>query len=361
MNSRKSHRPLNSKIEVPWDPSEDLAFNATPDRPAEQVRLSEIHLPNQQPRRYFDPQAQQKLIESVREHGILQPLLVRPRSTGGYELVAGERRYRAAAALELAEVPVVKRELSDAEAFQLALVENLQREDLNPLEETEGILQLLALKLQQPVAAIPALLHRLQHQQKELARSSNNVIGRLSERQAAQESDLASENDVAMPLEERSSNNVIGKEDNGNSAVKASPLDAISSEQAVVEDIFKSVGRMTWESFINNRLPLLNLPEDVQEAVRSGNIAYTKARAIAQIKEEPVRRTALAQAIAEDWSLETVKAHLRTLKSQPTLPPLRQQFETTYRKVKQAKLWEDPSRQERLRSLLSELESLLGE
>lgn len=357
MSNRKSHRPLNSRIEVPWDPSEDFTLHTTPSRPSEQVRLQEIYLPSSQPRRYFDPQAQQKLLESIREHGILQPLLVRPRQTGGYELVAGERRYRAAEALGLAEVPVVKRELSDAEAFQLALIENLQREDLNPLEETEGILQLLAMRLQQPASAIPALLHRLQHQQKELAKSSNNVIGTVTEkRQPEQKLDLGTEK------AETDSNNVIGNDRSGeNIAARIDLLEGMSPERTIVEDIFKSLGRMTWESFINNRLPLLNLPEDVLEAVRRGEIAYTKARAIAQIKEEKARRAALTQAVAEDWSLENVKAHLRTLKSKPELPPLRQQFETTYRKVKQAKLWEDPTRQERLRTLLAELESLLGE
>lgn len=360
MSNRKSHRPLNSKIEVPWDPSEDLSFNTAPPAPSEQVRIQEIYLPGNQPRRYFDPQAHQKLVESVKEHGILQPLLVRPRSAGGYELVAGERRYRAAEALGLTEVPVVKRELNDAEAFQLALIENLQREDLNPLEETEGILQLLSIKLQQPVKTIPALLHRLQHQQKEAsARFSNNVIGNdISALASAPTSEAA---ETKSDRKNLSSNNVIGKEQTEQSIEAADQLQTISIEQAIVEGIFTSLGRMTWESFINNRLPLLNLPEDVLEAVRYGDIAYTKARAIAQIKEQKVRKEALKKAITENWSLENVKNHLRSLNPKPEQVPLRQQLETTYRKVKKAKLWEDPHRQERLKALLTELESLLGE
>jgi ParB family chromosome partitioning protein len=361
MSNRKSHRPLNSKIEVPWDPSEDLLIHSGSSTSPERVRLQEIYLPANQPRRYFDPQAQQKLVESVREHGILQPLLVRPRQAGGYELVAGERRYRAAESLGLIDVPVVKKELNDAEAFQLALIENLQREDLNPLEETEGILHLLSIKLQQPLETIPALLHRLQHQQKESAsKSANNVIGKQpSVNDSNSGHSNSGHSNSGHSSDPSPSNNVIGSEN-----PEAKPLSSsLSSEQTIVEQVFKTLGRMTWESFINNRLPLLNLPGDVLEAVRYGDIAYTKARALAQIKEQQIRKTALERAIAEDWSLENVKthvkAHLRTLKPQSDQAPLRQQFEATYRKVKQAKLWEDPRRQERFKALLAELESLL--
>jgi ParB family chromosome partitioning protein len=116
------------------------------------VKLVEIHLPQQQPRRYFDSDALKELVSSVRQHGILQPLLVRPLKEGGYELVAGERRYLAATEVGLTEVPVTVRELTNEEAFQFALIENLQRADLTPIEETEGILQLLALHLEQQVA-----------------------------------------------------------------------------------------------------------------------------------------------------------------------------------------------------------------
>lgn len=103
------------------------------------VSLDKLTLPATQPRRYFDPQALASLVESVKTNGILQPLLVRP-SGERYEVVAGERRYRASLTAELTEVPVIVREMTDEQAVQYALVENLQREDLNPIEETEGIL-----------------------------------------------------------------------------------------------------------------------------------------------------------------------------------------------------------------------------
>lgn len=142
MRRTKASQPLKSKIEVPWDTTGKLNTDS-------QVSLSldQISLPSTQPRRYFDLEALKQLTESIKQHGILQPLLVRLIDGAKYELVAGERRYRAAIDIGLREVPVVIRELDDNAAFQLALIENLLREDLNPVEETEGIVQLLALKL----------------------------------------------------------------------------------------------------------------------------------------------------------------------------------------------------------------------
>ncbi len=107
--------------------------------------LNDIIPNREQPRKTFDEAALEELAESIRQHGILQPLLVRPLASGGYQLVAGERRWRAARLAKLTEVPVVVKELSDSEAMELAIIENLQREDLNPIEEAEG-LQALAEK-----------------------------------------------------------------------------------------------------------------------------------------------------------------------------------------------------------------------
>jgi ParB family chromosome partitioning protein len=95
-----------------------------------------------QPRRAFDDERISDLAESIREKGILQPLLVRP-IAGGFEIIAGERRWRAAQRAQLHEVPVIVRELSDREALEVALVENLQRQDLSPLEEADGYRRLM--------------------------------------------------------------------------------------------------------------------------------------------------------------------------------------------------------------------------
>lgn len=107
------------------------------------LRISEIEPNREQPRKYFSDEAITALAESIREHGMLQPILVRPLSSGGYQIVAGERRWRAARMLGMDEIPVNIRELSDAETMQIAIIENLQRENLNPVEEASGYSELI--------------------------------------------------------------------------------------------------------------------------------------------------------------------------------------------------------------------------
>ena len=102
------------------------------------LKISEIEPNRDQPRKDFDESALAELAHSISQHGVLQPLLVRPLIGGGYQIVAGERRYRACRMAGVTEVPVVIRELSDSETMELALIENLQREDLNPIEEAQA-------------------------------------------------------------------------------------------------------------------------------------------------------------------------------------------------------------------------------
>lgn len=109
---------------------------------AVKVKLTDIEPNRDQPRKHFDEDALAELSESILKHGVLQPLLVRPMLDGSYQLVAGERRWRASRMAGLTEVPVVIKELTDAQVAELALVENVQREDLNPLEEANGYKEL---------------------------------------------------------------------------------------------------------------------------------------------------------------------------------------------------------------------------
>lgn len=102
------------------------------------LKISEIEPNREQPRKEFDEKALSELAESISKHGLLQPLLVRPLTLGGYQIVAGERRYRACRMAGITEVPVIIRELGETETMELALIENLQREDLTPLEEALG-------------------------------------------------------------------------------------------------------------------------------------------------------------------------------------------------------------------------------
>lgn len=105
--------------------------------------IAEIEPDKNQPRKHFAPESLSELTTSIGQHGVLQPITVRPNPAGGYQIIAGERRWRAARAAGLSEIPATVRELSDAEAMEIALIENLQRENLDPVEEAFGYQQLI--------------------------------------------------------------------------------------------------------------------------------------------------------------------------------------------------------------------------
>ena len=118
--------------------------NATDEMLAQnELDLNEIVPNRDQPRKTFDEASIEALAPSIKQHGVLQPLLVRPIPSGGYQLVAGERRWRACRIAGLTKVPVVIKELTDTETMEIAIIENLQREDLNPIEEAEGLQALI--------------------------------------------------------------------------------------------------------------------------------------------------------------------------------------------------------------------------
>jgi len=110
---------------------------------AVKLNIDDIEPNRAQPRKAFDEKSLSELAESISQYGILQPLLVRPRKDGSYQIVAGERRWRAAKIAGIREVPVTVRDLSDDETAAIALIENLQREDLNPIEEAKGLSELI--------------------------------------------------------------------------------------------------------------------------------------------------------------------------------------------------------------------------
>jgi ParB family chromosome partitioning protein len=119
---------------------------------------------------------------------------------------------------------------------------------------------------------------------------------------------------------------------------------------------------MTWESFVNNRLPLLNVPDDILESLRSGRIAYTKARTIARLKDEKEREAVLREAIAQDLSLTVIRSRVRALlskQSTPTPPDLPGRASALARKLRRRKGLRDEKKRERLETLLAEMESLL--
>lgn len=122
---------------------EDAAPSFESDTRIETLPLREIEPDPGQPRKTFDDETLAELSASIAEHGLLQPIAVRPKPSGGYLIVAGERRWRASRMAGLTEVPVIVKDVTDDQAMELALVENLQREDLDPVEEAAGIRELM--------------------------------------------------------------------------------------------------------------------------------------------------------------------------------------------------------------------------
>ena len=122
---------------------EDAAPSFESDTRIETLPLREIEPDPGQPRKTFDDETLVELSASIAEHGLLQPIAVRPKPSGGYLIVAGERRWRASRMAGLTEVPVIVKDVTDEQAMELALVENLQREDLDPVEEAAGIRELM--------------------------------------------------------------------------------------------------------------------------------------------------------------------------------------------------------------------------
>ena len=122
---------------------EDAAPSFESDTRIETLPLREIEPDPGQPRKTFDDETLAELSASIAEHGLLQPIAVRPKPSGGYLIVAGERRWRDSRMAGLTEVPVIVKDVTDEQAMELALVENLQREDLDPVEEAAGIRELM--------------------------------------------------------------------------------------------------------------------------------------------------------------------------------------------------------------------------
>ncbi|MBD2682571.1 ParB/RepB/Spo0J family partition protein [Nostoc paludosum FACHB-159] len=300
------------------------------------ILIQEIKLPPTQPRRYFDPKKLEELSLSIKELGILEPLIVRPRPDGSYELIAGERRFKAAIMAGLEFVPVVIKEMDDDTVKQVQLIENLQREDLNAYEETIGILELLALRLNSTQDEVISLLNRMSKANRQQA---DNVI-RQQEKKEGENAD-----NVIRQNRNKKADNLIARED-----------------IAIIEGVFSSVGRLSAESFRTNRLPLLNLPEDIKEALQKGSIEYTKARAIAKVKEDVKRAPLLQAAIKENLSLTEIQQRIGDILAQEkadTTPSLKTQYKELSKQLGSSKVWDNPKKKKALEKLLNQIKVLL--
>ncbi len=289
-----------------------------------QQALPTTHLPPQsitrspyQPRKYFDPDSQSQLNANIREFGIIQNLVVRS-IDDGYELIAGERRLVAALANNLTKVPVVILSLSDRDARRLALAENLHRDNLNPIEETQAVLDLLSIELDaETIDEVKSLLYALDNLAKG-KKVTHNVMGNIEARQAI-----------------------------------------------VTQVIADNARGMNWRSFVNNRLPLLNLPDEVLEAILKGDIEYTKGKAIAKIDDRDRREQLLSTAIDRRLSLTQIGEEIKSTQADlPAIDPAtlepRQRIQSTLKKATSAKVWQDPLKWKKIDKLLIQIDELLA-
>ena len=274
--------------------------------------LDSIAPPLYNPRTYFDPEKLQQLADSFSVHGLIGRLTVRPveGKDKPYELVAGERRFRAAILANLTEVPVEIKELSDQQAIALALEENLNREDLNPIEETEGILQLLSLSSGLEKPEITSLLYKM-------------VKGR----------------NVPTPFKE------------------------------VVVKVFESIKNLTWPTFARDRLRLLNLPNPILEAIKQGQIEYTKGIEIAKVQAQSVQDELLDEVITNNLSIKQIKDKIAQHKGKTSTDysalsteDLIKDIRQTYQKFSRSKkVWSDQKNRKKIETLLKQLKSLIEE
>ena len=274
--------------------------------------LDSIAPPLYNPRTYFDPDKLQQLADSFSEYGMIGRLTVRPveGKKQPYELVAGERRFRAALLANLTEAPVEIKELTDQQAIALALEENLNREELNPIEETEGILQLLSLSSGLEKPEITSLLYKMI--------KGRNVPTNFFE---------------------------------------------------VVEQVFESIKTLTWQTFTRDRLRLLNLPNPILEAIKQGQIEYTKGIEIAKVQSSSLQGELLNEVITNNLSIKQIKERIAQHKgksntdySKLSTEELINDLRHTYQRFSRSKkVWSNQKNRKKIETLLKQLKSLIEE
>lgn len=306
------HRPIETPAQTTLETSSQISELQTVPRTS--IHLTFSFTPDCQPvRHYYDKKELRQWAESdIAINGIQSPLWVRPSPEGKpneYELVAGLRRYLAAEVLDLEELPVIIRHWTDEEAFQASLSENANRRDFSPLEHLDGTLKLLAVKLGSTTKAAVKLLYRMNNEAKKAV--NQNVL--------------------------------------------------VNPEHETVKAVFDFLGQTTWQSFVSTRLPLLNKPEEILDAIRKGKIQYTKGLEISKVKDFEQRQELLQQAIVENFSLNQIKDCTKELKLPMESVTIKNRFADTYKRVKAAKVWSDPKKVRQLEKLMTQLEELLQE
>ncbi|WP_008319458.1 ParB/RepB/Spo0J family partition protein [Leptolyngbya sp. PCC 6406] len=297
---------LVSQPGIPESPAQDQAAKFIP--------VDQIQPGACQPRQYFSESSIDSLAQSFQQQGFRGAINVRPLANGSYEIVAGERRWRAAKKAGLSEVRCIVDNYSDADALEFALLENLQREDLSKLEETEGILQLIEIKVGLDRDAAIALIGREGH------------------------SDRQSRSDVAPSAE-------------------------LQQIEAILSQL--NIGLQT---FRTKNLRTLRLPDDLKQAHLTGKLSYSAAFELDKIKDATLRDVLLQEALGNQLSFREIRDRVKTTAQpihpvpSPPEPSLLDRLENNVKRAKKAKaFFERTQKRKRLERLLRDLESLLDE
>ena len=281
---------------------------------AELIRLEKIVKSPFQPRQFFSQQSIDSLAEAFKEHGFRGALNVRPKDDGTYELVAGERRWRAAQQAHLKEIRCLVDTYTDEEALEFALMENLQREDLSKLEETEGILNFVSIKLAMPRDEIISIIKTEGH------------------------SDKTARSDVAP-----------------------------SDELRNIEELLSLFG-IGLQTFRTKNLRTLSLPIDLKTAHLEQNLSYSSALELSKIKDDGDREKLLSKALQNGESFRNIKGQVQKALAANKNPfvaknsELVKRFDSMAKRVRKAQdTLAQAGKRKRVEKLLSELESLLLE
>jgi len=294
--------------------SEPSATHEVQEAAAEWISVDKIQKGNFQPRQFFSQEGIDSLAHSFKERGFRGTLNVRPLADGTYELVAGERRWRAAQQAGLKKVRCVVEQYTDEEALEFALVENLQREDLSKLEETEGILQLIETKL--------GIAH-------DLAITLVRTEGH---------SDKRNRSDVA-------------------------PSEELKQIEALL-----SYFNIELQTFRTKNLRTLSLPEELKRAHLERDLPYSSALELNKVKDKQERETLLEEIITKKLSFRDIRERVRELtanqkgKVETEVITLVQRLEATVKRARKVEhLLEKTQKKKRLQRLLGELEELLSD
>ena len=278
------------------------------------IHTSFTFAPNKQPYRHFYDRVQ---IESwaegeITRNGIRSALWVRPMlgKLGEYELIAGMRRLIAAKVLGFPEVPVRIFELDDAAAYQAMRAENRDREEPTPLEDLDGTLNLLAIRLNSSVSDAISLLYRM----------DNEARGKVAKQ------------------------TVLG-----------------SPEAEIVKEVFADSG-VNWQSFLSSRLRLLKLPPEILDAIRESKLQYTKALDVAKVKDLETRQQLLQEAISQNLSTAEIKTRVKKINlnksDETTVTSL---LDEAYKRIKKSKALKNPKNLKLLQKIIDQMEKLANE